>query len=171
MIFEGAYARTVLDQPSIHQAAAQPSATSITGRIVFSDGMPASGLVVQAVPVSEIQDPGLFIKGSSLGRTDGAGAYKIQLAAGSYYLRIRDGRGGFTYYPGVPVLPDAAVVRTTDTPIENLDFALPEAASGIHVSGHVTLPPSQSGRRAGHGGTTQRADGTLDCRDRSRWRL
>ncbi len=131
------------------QAAAQPPATSITGRILFSDGMPASGLVVQAVPVSEVQDPGLFIKGSSLGRTDGAGAYKIQLAAGSYYLRIRDGRGGFTYYPGVPVLPDAAVVRTTDTPIENLNFALPEAASGIHVSGHVTLPPSQSGRRAG----------------------
>ena len=131
------------------QAAAQPPATSITGRIVFSDGMPASGLIVQAVPVSEVQDPGLFIKGSSLGRTDGAGAYKIQLAPDSYYLRIRDGKGGFTYYPGVPVLPDAAVVRTTDTPIENLNFALPQAASGIHVSGHVTLPPSQSGRRAG----------------------
>ena len=131
------------------QAAAQPPATSITGRIVFPDGTPASGLVVQAVPVSEVQDPGLFIKGSTLGRTDGAGAYKIQLASGSYYLRIRDGRGGFTYYPGVPALPDAVVVRTTDTPIENLNFALPQSASGIHVSGHVMLPPSQTGRQAG----------------------
>ena len=124
--------------------AARPTGASVSGHLSFADGMPVPRALLNLVPVPE---PGRQAGQPRFTFGDTAGAFRLQnVPAGRYLVRL----GGFAgeapiYYPGVTGESAASVVTVEpDANIENLNFSLPRALSGVRVAGRVTVPPNQN---------------------------
>lgn len=125
------------------QAPAARPTLNITGRIVFSDGAPVQSIAVRAVPVDGNGPAGTPPR-TSLSFTDPAGAYRLAVEPGRYYVFLSDVP---LYFPGVVPVTDAVPVTVTDSPVENVNIALPPNAA-VHISGHVKFPAGQQGPSA-----------------------
>jgi hypothetical protein len=78
-----------------------------------------------------------------LAATDVAGRYGFELVPGRYYIRAEETGNVFTYYPVSPLNVMRMPVTASDTPLENINIALPLSSSGVHVTGRVKFPAGQ----------------------------
>src|SRR5215470_562839 len=126
----------------LFQVPVAQKAIGISGRVTFSDGAPAPGTVMRAVHVMDGVQTDAPARGY-LTATDATGRYGFELVPGRYYVRAEETGNLFTYYPGVTTETDAMPVTALDTPLENLNIALPLSSSGVHVIGRVKFPAGQ----------------------------
>jgi hypothetical protein len=123
--------------------AARPSGGAISGRVVYSDGTPATGMFVSAVLVGE---PRRRLPA----RVDDSGNYRLtNIPPGQYYVRAGSDfiEGPFTYFPDAATEATAMPVTVAaDTNIA-VTFNLSPAASGVRVAGRVVFPPNRQSAR------------------------
>lgn len=117
----------------------------VSGRIVTNDGVPASGILVEAVrarPVHENEFP----RAIELAETDSFGEYKLHsLTAGDYYIGISLSRSPrpeapYTrwFYPGTEEPESATLVRVADRPeAQTIDLRLPPRQRARQINGVV----------------------------------
>ncbi len=119
----------------------RPGSVTVIGRILFSDGAPAAGIYVTSIPIAEQQQQ----PRSPFARTNEMGEFRIlRVAPGRYYIRAGANNEIQTYLPGTANQSEAAVVNISgDADVTNVNFSLPQSASGVRVKGHVTFPPNQ----------------------------
>jgi hypothetical protein len=96
------------------QAPVAQKGIGISGRVTFSDGTPAPGTVMRAVPVMNGGQTDVPAR-RYLAVTDAAGKYGFEVVPGRYYVRAEEIGNVFTYYPGVATETDAMPVTASDT--------------------------------------------------------
>src|SRR5262249_34001737 len=124
--------------------APRPSGGVISGRVVYSDNVPATGMFVSVVSAGGIGRP-------IPARVDDAGNYRLtNIPPGRYYVRVGFDfiEGSFTYFPDAATETGATAVNVTADTNVTVAFNLSLAASGVRVAGRVTFPPNQRARAA-----------------------
>jgi hypothetical protein len=127
-------------------SAPRPSG-SLSGTVRFSDGTPAQGIAVIAIPVprnsravSPRNIPSLAVVRT---QTDVNGRYRLT-TVGDYYLAA-GALNAFSIYPGTSDIDKAASLSVMNSQIiDNLDFVLP----GIAVQGRVLVAGEAPGAGA-----------------------
>jgi hypothetical protein len=96
---------------------------AVTGIVRSAAGAPTAGVRVYAQQVRDPADPNaLNAPLEGLAQTDASGRYRIELAAGRYYI-ASGSVSAPTYYPGTTSLASAKVVTVTSGGIvEGIDF-------------------------------------------------
>jgi hypothetical protein len=153
---------------SQQQIAPTSSSGVVSGTISYSDGTPASGMMLR---LTRIPDPGQQPPNApgALTATDSKGVYRRRVAPGRYIIGAVAAE--VIYYPGVRAEGEAQLVTVNaGSTVEGLNLFLPPSASGVRVQGRVRLPanyptPMTSLRvevpRAGRG-TGIASDGTFE---------
>src|SRR5262249_30748233 len=114
----------------------------ISGRVTFSDGAPAPGIVMRAVLIPDDGQTDVPAR-RYLAVTDVDGQDGFNDAPARYVLRAKETGNVLTYYPGVATESDAMPVTLSDTALENVNIVLPPSSSGVHVIGRVKFPAVQ----------------------------
>jgi 5-hydroxyisourate hydrolase-like protein (transthyretin family) len=120
----------------------------ISGRVITNDGVPASGILVEAVRARPLHENDLP-QAIELAETDSFGQYKLQsLTTGDYYIGIsltRSPRAEAPYtrwfYPGTEDPASAALVHVADGPeAQTIDLRLPPRQNARNIQGVVLWP-------------------------------
>ena len=120
----------------------------VTGHILTRDGLPASGVVVEAVPTRPRRQNDLPVPADSA-TVDGAGQYELRrLPGGDYYLGVSLGRSPtlrqpYTrwFHPGTENPTGATIVHVSDKPeLQRFDLTLPGPQHDRTVRGTVYWP-------------------------------
>ncbi len=129
--------------------------TSASGRVLDANGVPVTRLMLDLVPVDEIDKP--HQRDRRTAQLDENGYFKfIGIPPGSYYLGIGLGRWTVTkhafpktFYPGTPDISRAAVliVKEADM-VRDLDFQLPPTMKEQKVTGRVVFPDGKPAANA-----------------------
>jgi hypothetical protein len=121
---------------------------SVNGHILTTDGLPASGVTVEAVPTRPRHENDLPTAADS-SVTDANGRYELRhLTTGDYYLGISLSRSPtlqnpYTrwYYPGAEDPAKAGFLHVSDRPeAQRFDLTLPEAQHDRMIQGAVFWP-------------------------------
>jgi TonB family protein len=115
--------------PNINAPRLPAGNASLTGKLRYADGRPATSVYVFAAVAGEGALETRSI--SALVQTDGTGVYRIEnLPPGTYHIHA--GTGPFTLYPGVAVAKDAVAVTVASdqTTLVGIDFPLPYSVTG-----------------------------------------
>ncbi len=121
--------------------------TSVSGRIVDSGGEPVSKLLVEMVPIEEIDRQ--YQKDKQVAELDANGRFMFRYPPpGSYYLGIGLGRWSVvkhsfpkTFYPGTPVRSSAAIIVVEEGQTQkDIDFQMPPKLAERKISGTVVFP-------------------------------
>jgi hypothetical protein len=125
---------------------------TVTGVVRGASGMPAPGVRVYAMAVRDAAEPantGTALE--SQAQTDAAGRYRLEVAAGRYYI-ASGSVDAPTYYPGTISRVDARVISiTAGGLVDSVDFSsfvLPVRApggAGLAIAPMVPLPPGSTG--------------------------
>jgi hypothetical protein len=127
---------------------------SVSGHILTKDGLPASGVTVEAVPTRPRHENDLPTAADS-SATDANGHYELRhLTTGDYYLGISLSRSPTVqnpytrwFYPGAEDPARAVILHVSDRPeVQRFDLTLPEAQHDRVIEGAVFWP---DGRPAG----------------------
>src|SRR6185369_12695421 len=114
----------------------------ISGRVLYSDGTPATGMFVSAVLVGGAGRP-------SPARVDDSGNYRVTgLTPGRYYVRAGSDfiEGTFTYFPDAATEAGATPVNVAVDANAAVTFNLSPAASGVRLGGRVIFPQNERAR-------------------------
>jgi hypothetical protein len=128
------------------QASPQNSG-AVTGIVRGANGMPAAGVRVYAMAVRDAAEPvnaGTALE--SQAQTDAAGRYRLEVAAGRYYI-ASGSVGAPTYFPGTANLADARVISiAAGGLVDNIDFSsfVPASRTGT-ITSITLLPPGSTG--------------------------
>jgi hypothetical protein len=120
---------------------------AVTGIVRGANGMPAPGIRVYAIAVRDGAEPvnaGTALE--SQAQTDAAGRYRLEVAAGRYYI-ASGSVGAPTYFPGTANLADARVISIARGGlVDNIDFSsfVPPSRTGAGIS-IPPLPPGSTG--------------------------
>ena len=128
--------------------------TSISGRLIDTDGEPVRKIFAQLVPIDQINER--FKPDDHFALVDDDGQFKFPIVpAGRYYLGIRLRSSHLehayprTFYPGTQILDSAAVVIIREGQIlKDLNFQLPEPFAERRVEGVITFPDGKPVARA-----------------------
>jgi hypothetical protein len=125
---------------------------AVTGIVRGANGMPAPGVRVYAMAVRDTAEPanaGTALE--SQAQTDTTGRYRLEVAAGRYYI-ASGSVDAPTYYPGTTSRADARVISiAAGGRVENIDFSsfvLPVRApggAGLAIAPLAPLPPGSTG--------------------------
>ena len=135
---------------------------AVTGIVRGANGIPAPGIRVYAMAVRDAAEAA--IAGTAIesqAQTDASGRYRLDVAAGRYYI-ASGSVGAPTYYPGTTNAASARVISiTAGGLVESIDFSsfVPanRSPSGIPGSPIAPLPPGSTGVLQG---TIRFPDGT-----------
>jgi len=103
----------------------------VSGTLRLPDGKPAVGVRVAAmVPPAPGISPGNASELAALGKTDGAGHYRLEdVPAGRYYI-VAGRVDAPTYYPGVPGIAGATALSVTaGSALTEIDFVIAAASA------------------------------------------
>lgn len=115
----------------------------ITGRILGTNGQPASGVRVTAVAAPPIQTVGVTTM-ISLAETDASGRYRLENIPPGRYLVTAGLLDLATYYPGTSAMDRATAISVTGTAvIAGIDFTM-AVPTGVTVSGRLVTPSNQA---------------------------
>jgi hypothetical protein len=121
---------------------------SVSGRILTSDGLPASGLTIESVPIRPRHENDLPMAADSA-TTDANGRYELrQLTTGDYYLGISISHSPtlenpYTrwFYPGTEDPTRAGILHVSDKPETHIfDLTLPVRQHDRVIQGRVFWP-------------------------------
>ena len=112
----------------------QASRGGASGRLLASDGTPATNVRIGLSPVGD-SNPAVLL---GIVRTDGMGGYRIdQAPAGRYYL-VAGLVDAPTYFPGVMSRAAATVLEVSDGAVQPIpDFRLVPTSTGLRIRGRV----------------------------------
>ncbi|MGE0655443.1 MAG: carboxypeptidase regulatory-like domain-containing protein [Pyrinomonadaceae bacterium] len=129
--------------------------TSVSGRILDAGGEPVTQLLVDLVPIEEIEQQ--YQKDRQTAQLDDNGRFSFRgIPPGRYYLGIGLGRWSVvkhafpkTYYPGTQNRSAAAVVVVAEGQIQkDIDFQMPLELPERKVTGIVVFPDGKAAAKA-----------------------
>lgn len=114
---------------------------AVTGHVLSTEGQPAAGISVNAIPVDQCSQPPNGVSVDYSAKTWSSGNYRLDgIPAGRYYITAGLSQLP-TYYPGVSQVASATVVSiSAGGTARNIDFALTIPLDGLRVSGRVIRP-------------------------------
>jgi hypothetical protein len=129
--------------------------TSVSGSVRDTNGEPVTKLLVDLVPVDQVDAP--LQHDRLVAELDAQGRFTFSgMTAGSYYLGLGLGRFTVTkhafpktFYPGTTSLRMAGVVVINEGDrLKNLDFQLPPKMAERHIDGFVLMPDGTPAKHA-----------------------
>ena len=130
--------------------------TSLSGRISDEKGAAAAKILVNLVPVEQINEP--YKRNKQYAETDDDGRFIFRsILSGKYYLGIRfdqpSGEPKFayprTFHPGTQKLSEAEIITVNEGQVfENYDFQLPAKLTERKIEGIVVYPDGKPVRDA-----------------------
>ena len=128
--------------------------TSLSGRILDEKGAAAAKIMVNLVPVEQINEP--YKRGKQFVQTDDDGRFTFYtIPSGKYYLGVRFDQPlekfayPRTFYPGTRQLNEANVITVNEGQVfENYDFQLPAKLTERKIEGIVVYPDGKPVRDA-----------------------
>ena len=121
--------------------------TSLSGRILNETGAPASKIMLNLIPVEQINER--YQKDNYFVQADDDGRFTFRtIPSGKYYLGVRLNRLGGpeavyprTFYPGTQKLNEAAAIIIGEGQVlENYNFQLPAKLTERKIEGIVVFP-------------------------------
>jgi hypothetical protein len=120
----------------------------VTGVVRGANGMPAPGIRVYAMTVRDATEAAVAGTAlESIAQTDSSGRYRLEVAAGRYYI-ASGSVGSPTYYPGTTNVATARVVSiAAGGLIEGIDFSsfVPASQTRGGPAAIAPLPPGSTG--------------------------
>ncbi len=130
--------------------------TSLSGRISDEKGAAAAKILVNLVPVEQINEP--YKRNKQYAETDDDGRFTFRsIPSGKYYLGVRfdqpSGEPTFayprTFYPGTRELSEAEILTVNEGQVfESYDFQLPAKLTERKIEGIVVYPDGKPVRDA-----------------------
>jgi len=150
-MFRTATMLLLLALPLLSQVNPEPKG-AVTGMVLSSNGTPAAGVRIVAIPASDPTTAGATVF-ESLAQTDSFGRYRLDAASGRYFIAA--GAVSLpTFFPNTTNIASAEViVIKAGATIEGVNFSqfIPAAPTlnGVNRSAQQALPPGSTGVLSG----------------------